>query len=42
MGATTDYIIHRYFKASKQLEHTLGGANTHLLRLGESMATSRA
>ena len=42
MGATTDYIIHRYFKASKQLEHTLGGATTHLLRLGESMATSRA
>ncbi len=42
MGATTDYIVHRYFKASKQLEHTLGGAHAHLLRLGESMATSRA
>ncbi len=38
MGATTDYVIHRYFKRSKQLEHTLGGATGHLLRLGESLA----
>lgn len=40
MGATTDYTIHRYFKASKQLEHTLGGSTDHLLRLGASLAGS--
>ncbi len=38
MGATTDYVIHRYFRLSKQLEHTLGGATSHLLRIGESLA----
>jgi alkylation response protein AidB-like acyl-CoA dehydrogenase len=40
MGATTDYTIHRYFKASKQLEHTLGGSTNQLLRLGASLAGS--
>jgi alkylation response protein AidB-like acyl-CoA dehydrogenase len=40
MGATTDYTIHRYFKASKQLEHTLGGSTQQLLRLGASLADS--
>jgi alkylation response protein AidB-like acyl-CoA dehydrogenase len=41
MGATTDYPIHRYFKASKQLEHTLGGSTHHLLALGDSLAEAK-
>ena len=38
MGATTDYVLHRYFRASKQLEHMLGGSSTQLLRIGASLA----
>ena len=38
MGATTDYPIHRYFRWAKLLEHTLGGATSHLLRLGDTIA----
>ena len=38
MGATTDYPIHRYFRWAKLLEHALGGATPHLLRLGDSIA----
>ena len=39
MGATTDYPIHRYFRWAKLLEHTLGGATSHLLRLGDTIGT---
>ncbi len=42
MGATTDYVVHRYFKASKQLEHTLGGSTNHLLHLGAALAAESA
>ena len=38
MGATTDYPIHRYFRWAKLLEHALGGATPHLLRLGDTIA----
>jgi alkylation response protein AidB-like acyl-CoA dehydrogenase len=38
IGATTEYPIHRYFAWAKWLEHTLGGAPEHLLRLGDSLA----
>jgi alkylation response protein AidB-like acyl-CoA dehydrogenase len=40
MGATTDYPIHRYFRWAKLLEHALGGATPHLLRLGDTIATA--
>jgi len=38
LGATTDYPIHRYFRWAKLLEHALGGATPHLLRLGDTIA----
>ncbi|HEX6310824.1 MAG TPA: acyl-CoA dehydrogenase family protein [Acidimicrobiia bacterium] len=41
IGATIDYPIHRYFTWAKALEHSLGGAPEHLLRLGDSLAAGR-
>lgn len=38
IGVDTDYPVHRYFRWAKQLELTLGGANEHLLRLGDLLA----
>lgn len=37
-GVDVDYPIHRYFLWAKELELALGGASTHLLRLGGSLA----
>ncbi len=34
MGVATEYPIHRYFIAAKQIEFTLGAAKEQLLRLG--------
>ncbi len=34
IGADVDYPIHRFFLWTKQTEYTLGGASTHLARLG--------
>jgi alkylation response protein AidB-like acyl-CoA dehydrogenase len=39
MGIDTDHPLHRYFTAAKRNEFDLGGATTHLLRLGELLAT---
>lgn len=38
IGVDTEYPVHRYFRWAKQLELALGGANEHLLRLGNSLA----
>jgi alkylation response protein AidB-like acyl-CoA dehydrogenase len=38
MGVATEYFIHRYFIAAKQIEFTLGGAKEQLLRLGARLA----
>jgi acyl-CoA dehydrogenase len=38
IGVDTDYPIHRYFRWTKVLELTLGGASPSLLRLGASLA----
>jgi acyl-CoA dehydrogenase len=38
MGVATEYSIHRYFIAAKQIEFTLGGAKEQLLRLGARLA----
>jgi alkylation response protein AidB-like acyl-CoA dehydrogenase len=40
IGVDVDYAIHRYFLWSKALELTLGGAASHLMRLGRDMARS--
>jgi acyl-CoA dehydrogenase len=37
-GVATEYFIHRYFLAAKQIEFTLGGAKEQLLRLGAHLA----
>jgi alkylation response protein AidB-like acyl-CoA dehydrogenase len=37
IGVDTDYPIHRYFRWTKVLELTLGGASPSLLRLGASL-----
>jgi alkylation response protein AidB-like acyl-CoA dehydrogenase len=37
IGVDTDYAIHRYFRWTKVLELTLGGASPSLLRLGASL-----
>ncbi len=42
MGVDVDYPIHRYFLWAKQLELTLGGASTQLLRIGEMLAEDPA
>lgn len=38
IGADVEYPIHRYFLWTKQTEYTLGGASTHLARLGAFLA----
>ncbi len=38
IGVDTDYPLHRYFRWSKQLELTLGGASEHLHLLGARLA----
>ena len=38
IGVDTEYPLHRYFRWSKQLELTLGGATVHLQRLGARLA----
>ncbi len=38
MGVDLDYPIHRYFRWSKALEVSLGGATPQLLRLGANLA----
>jgi len=40
IGVDTDYPVHRYFRWAKQLELTMGGANEHLLRLGNRLAAA--
>jgi alkylation response protein AidB-like acyl-CoA dehydrogenase len=38
VGIDIDYVLHRYFRWSKQLELTLGGAQAQLLALGATLA----
>ncbi|CAN5634292.1 acyl-CoA dehydrogenase family protein [soil metagenome] len=38
IGVDVDYPVHRYFRWAKHLELTLGGAATHLLRIGARLA----
>jgi 3-oxocholest-4-en-26-oyl-CoA dehydrogenase beta subunit len=38
IGVDRDYPLHRYFLWAKHLEFTLGGATSHLLRLGALLA----
>ncbi|MFN8625058.1 MAG: acyl-CoA dehydrogenase family protein [Candidatus Binatia bacterium] len=38
IGVDTAYPLHRYFRWTKQIELTLGGAMVHLVRLGASIA----
>jgi alkylation response protein AidB-like acyl-CoA dehydrogenase len=40
IGVDIDYVIHRYFLWAKELELTLGGTATQLLRLGAAMAAA--
>jgi len=42
IGVDTDYPLHRYFRWSKQLELTFGGATEHLRRLGARLAADPA
>lgn len=42
IGADVEYPIHRFFLWTKQTEYTLGGASTHLARLGELLAEGAA
>jgi 3-oxocholest-4-en-26-oyl-CoA dehydrogenase beta subunit len=42
MGVDTDYPIHRYFLWAKQLELSLGGSSTQLLRIGAVLAGNGA
>lgn len=42
IGVDTDYPLHRYFRWSKYLELTLGGATEHLRLLGARMAADPA
>ncbi len=38
MGVATEYPIHRFFIAAKQVEFTLGSATEQRLRIGASLA----
>jgi alkylation response protein AidB-like acyl-CoA dehydrogenase len=38
MGVASEYSIHRFFIAAKQIEFMLGGATEQLLRIGAAMA----
>lgn len=42
VGVDVEYPLSRYFRWSKQLELTLGGATAHLLRLGAHLAAEPA
>ncbi|MEA2484716.1 MAG: 3-oxocholest-4-en-26-oyl-CoA dehydrogenase beta subunit, partial [Thermoleophilaceae bacterium] len=42
VGVDVDYPLSRYFRWSKQLEMTLGGATAQLLRLGAHLAAEPA
>jgi alkylation response protein AidB-like acyl-CoA dehydrogenase len=42
VGVDRSYPLHRYFLAAKQLELTLGGATTSLVRLGALIAAGEA
>ncbi len=39
IGMDKDYPLHRYYVWSRQIELTLGGAHTHLAKLGRMLAT---
>ncbi|MEW6270239.1 MAG: acyl-CoA dehydrogenase family protein [Thermodesulfobacteriota bacterium] len=39
IGVDTEYPLHRYFRRTRQLELTLGGASLHLVRLGARIAS---
>jgi 3-oxocholest-4-en-26-oyl-CoA dehydrogenase beta subunit len=38
IGVDKDYPLHHYYLASRKIELTLGGANTHLASLGRALA----
>ncbi|MBB4904124.1 acyl-CoA dehydrogenase family protein [Actinophytocola algeriensis] len=42
VGIDVDYPLHRYFVATKRIEFTLGGATTHLRRIGTALAAEPA
>jgi alkylation response protein AidB-like acyl-CoA dehydrogenase len=42
IGVDTDYPLHHYYLKSRQIELTLGGSHTHLMALGERLATQGA
>jgi 3-oxocholest-4-en-26-oyl-CoA dehydrogenase beta subunit len=42
MGVATDYPIHRWFLAAKQIEFSLGGATEQRLRIGARLAAQPA
>lgn len=42
VGVDREYPLHRYFALAKQSEFLLGSATTHLLTIGESLATEPA
>lgn len=42
MGFDRDYPLYRYYLRQKQLEHVLGGARSHLARLGDLIADRSA
>jgi acyl-CoA dehydrogenase len=42
IGVDTEYPLFRYFRRTRQTELTLGGAATHLVRLGERIAARAA
>jgi acyl-CoA dehydrogenase len=42
MGVATEYPIHRYFVAAKQIEFALGGATEQRLRIGARLAAQPA
>ncbi|MCC6766739.1 MAG: acyl-CoA/acyl-ACP dehydrogenase [Deltaproteobacteria bacterium] len=41
IGVDTEYPLFRYFRTTRQIELTLGGAALHLARLGERIAAGR-
>jgi alkylation response protein AidB-like acyl-CoA dehydrogenase len=42
MGVATEYPIHRWFLAAKQIELSLGGATEQRLRIGARLAAQPA
>ena len=41
IGVTTDYPLHRYYTAARDLELVLGGATVRLDDLGDALADGR-